>query len=438
MRGIENIRNDLNWAQMEGYSESTTLEDKIAELKNDPNFSGWTDQELEEYASALLARSAGLVNALNLKAIVSSFSKPMDSEWSQYTYEEILQMEDNGVLIPDEFLEWAHSMQSSNVTEYELDTGEASDINDTEGTKSDIGEAGDMGKKNVAKVFNKKVLAQEKIMEEAAQEFEQYSSELDAITDEVNILQNATLQKVQEMINEWEVLDKKINNGEQLTDDEKSRYGQLGVMMTNEVQNSLVQIDNFTADFNELTKLMNTRSKEAKIAQDYAQETAFVGDLITEYESSHNTKMVAGNNQIFDGATGEVGLLKSNAVGKNLAVSSIESGTNLQNVTFNSDQSVKKVSAQIKNLTESINGNETELSQATENGIGIVKEQDNAETNPEENNPDLALTTPQDNKKDKENQNIFIQQEDINDIDTIIKKQQKQAPKIQPQDVIID
>ena len=109
----------------------------------------------------------------------------------------------------------------------------------------------------------------------------------------------------------------------------------------------------------------------------------------------------------------------------------------MQNVTFNSDQSVKKVSAQIKNLTESINGNETELSQATENGIGIVKEQDNAETNPEENNPDLALTTPQDNKKDKENQNIFIQQEDINDIDTIIKKQQKQAPKIQPQDVII-
>ena len=438
MRGIENIRNDLNWAQMEGYSESTTLEDKIAELKNDPNFSGWTDQELEEYASALLARSAGLVNALNLKAIVSSFSKPMDSEWSHYTYAEILQMEDNGVLIPEEFLEWAHSMQSSNVTEYELDTGEASYINDTEGTKSDIGEAGDMGKKNVAKVFNKKVLAQEKIMEEAAQEFEQYSSELDAITDEVNILQNATLQKVQEMINEWEVLDKKINNGEQLTDDEKSRYGQLGVMMTNEVQNSLVQIDNFTADFNELTKLMNTRSKEAKIAQDYAQETAFVGDLITEYESSHNTKMVAGNNQIFDGATGEVGLLKSNAVGKNLAVSSIESGTNLQNVTFNSDQSVKKVSDQIKNLTESINGKETELSQASENGVGVVEEQINTGANAEENNTELALTTPQDNKKDNENQNIFIQQEDINDIDTIIKKQQKQAPKIQPQDVIID
>ena len=208
--------------------------------------------------------------------------------------------------------------------------------------------------------------------------------------------------------------------------------------MTNEVQNSLVQIDNFTADFNELTKLMNTRSKEAKIAQDYAQETAFVGDLITEYESSHNTKMVAGNNQIFDGATGEVGLLKSNAVGKNLAVSSIESGTNLQNVTFNSDQSVKKVSDQIKNLTESINGKETELSQASENGVGVVEEQINTGANAEENNTELALTTPQDNKKDNENQNIFIQQEDINDIDTIIKKQQKQAPKIQPQDVIID
>lgn len=133
-----------------------------------------------------------------------------------------------------------------------------------------------------------------------------------------------------------------------MTQDEKARYGQLGFLMDNEVKSSTVQIENFTTDFDRISKLMQGVSKEAKVAQDYASDTTFTANLITQYESQHNERTVTGSNLIFDGATGVVDLLKSNTIGKNLAVTSVKSGNILQNVTFTSDKSIKKVASQIE------------------------------------------------------------------------------------------
>lgn len=39
-------------------------------------------------------------------------------------------------------------------------------------------------------------------------------------------------------------------------------------------------------------------SKEAKVAQDYASDTNFTANLITQYESQHNKRTVTGSNLI--------------------------------------------------------------------------------------------------------------------------------------------
>lgn len=445
MTSIESIKNIVNSSRYEPYKPSEILQQKIDELKNNPDFADWPDEYIEDYAQSLIMKSNTSINLLNLDASFKKLGKPLDPEWSQYSYEEILQMEDNGVNVPEEFLEWAHSMQSTNTVEYELDTGDVNDINDSEGLSADIGDAGNMGKKNVAKVFNKQVFAQEEILKQCTQEFEQYSSQLDTVSDEAQSIQNNTLKKVQEMMTEWEALDAKVKKGEQLTEDEKSRYGQLGALMSNEVQNSLVQIDNFTSDFDQISKLMRTASKEAKVAQDYANDTSYVGSLLTEYETAHKSRVVVGNNQIFDGATGVVDLLKSNTVGKNLVVESIKSGGDLQDVTFGSDKAIKKVTSQIKTITGNIDSSNAMIGDAVTDGgqadVGAVKtnkEDKPVEPPPTEDNPDVIAQINQNNETEEEQDNVFAQDEDLNNINTILKHQRKQAPKIQPQDVIIN
>lgn len=445
MTSIESIKKIVYPSKYEPYQPSELLQQKIQELKNNPDFANWPDEYIEDYAQSLILKSNTSINLLNLEASFKKLGKPLDPEWSQYSYEEILQMEDNGVNVPEEFLEWAHSMQSTNTVEYELDTGDVNDINDADGLSADIGDAGNMGKKNVAKVFNKQVAAQEEILKQCTQEFEQYSSNLDTVTDDAQTVQNNTLKKVQEMMSEWEALDAKAKKGEQLTEDEKSRYGQLGVLMSNEVQNSLVQIDNFTSDFDQISKLMRSASKEAKVAQDYANDTSYVGSLLTEYETAHKSRVVVGNNQIFDGATGVVDLLKSNTVGKNLVVESIKAGGNLQDVTFGSDKSIKKVSAQIKKITGDIDSSNSSISDIVTDGgqadVGAVKpntEDKPVEPPPTEDNPDVIAQINQNNETEEEQDNVFAQDEDLNNINTILKHQRKQAPKIQPQDVIIN
>lgn len=442
MTSMEALKNYLYQVKLQSPAGNDILQDKITELKNDPAFANWSDIQLEDYARNLIYESNATINSLNLNATFSSLSKPLDPKWSQYSYEEILQMEDNGVLIPEEFLEWAHSMQSTNTVEYELDTGDVNDINDSEGLKANIGDAGNMGKKNVAMVFNKQVKAQEELLKQATQEFEQYSSKLSNATDEAQAIQNTALKQIQDMVNEWQELDNKVKNGDELTDDEQSRYGQLGLMMNNVVQNSSMQIENFTSEFDEISKHMQSASKEAKIAQDYADDTSYVGDLITEYESSHKSRAVVGNNHIFDGATGMVDLLKSNTVGKNLAVTSIKSGGDLKDVTFDSDKSVKKVSSQIKDMIESVDIGNSIMDKRVAQGEDTsaqaitVGDEQTIEPAPTEDNPEIIAQINQNNEAEKEDDNVFTQEEDLNNINVILKRQQKQAPKIPPQDII--
>ena len=61
------------------------------------------------------------------------------------------------------------------------------------------------------------------------------------------------------------------------------------------------------------------------------------------------------------------------------------------------------------------------------------------ETPPAEMTPESETQpVPPVSEEDEQNKNVFAEQEDFNDIDSIIKRQQKQAPEQTPQDIIVD
>ncbi len=418
-----------------------TVDDRVEDLKQDPEFAGLSDEELYDYVDTLISKENQIAMAQFVKGIHQQLGIPADGEWSQYTYEEILQMEDNGVLIPDEVLKWAHSMQASNVSEYELTSEDTSDINDTDSTKNDVGDAGNMGLANVAKVFTKKVVLQEEILDEAEREFSQYSTQLETNSDDALAVQNNALKEIQSMRNEWQRIDSKIKNGDELSADEQARYGELGVLMNNVVNNSTMQISSYMSDFDEISKLMQNASKEAKVAQDYANDTSFTGSLIAEYEAAPKSSVNSKYTHTYTGAAGVVDLIKSNALGKNLSVAAVQLSGHLQNTAFDTDKSIKEVSEKMTQMTGDVDAGSRNISlvvSESESKTSSAKPQ-TEETPPAEMTPESETQpVPPVSEEDEQNKNVFAEQEDFNDIDSIIKRQQKQAPEQTPQDIIVD
>ena len=419
-----------------------TVDDRVEDLKKDPKYAGWTDDELYNYAYKIISSQNASSYAQFMKGIHQQLGLVGDGEWSEYTYEEILQMEDNGVVIPDDVLKWAHSMQASNVVEYEIESGDANDVNDTDSTKSDVGEAGNMGLANIAKVFTKKVVLQESVLAEAEKNFEQYSTQLNIASEDALTVQNNALKEIQAMMNEWQAIDNKVKNGETLSADEQAKYGELGILMNNTVNNSTVQIANYMTDFDEISKLLQTTSKEAKIAQDYANDTSFTGALIAEYEASPKSSASTNYSHVYTGAVGIVDLIKSNAIGKNLSVAAIQQSGHLQNAAFNTDKSIKEVSKIMSNMTDEVDTGSRNISLVvSENANEAVGQEPKKEETPPPQDVTAEgeeLPPPPENEEDDENKNVFAEQEDFNDINSIIKRQQKQAPKQEPQDIIVE
>lgn len=429
MSSIESIKNKVRpslYQKSNDPNSGQALEKKIEELRQNPKFSGWSEVYLRDYAISTLKTYNANINNINHESSYNQLGHPLDVKWSQYSYEEILQMEDSGVSIPEDFLEWAHTMQSSNSVEYQLDTGDSVDENDADGLRADIGDAGNMGMKSVAKVFAKQTQTQEEQITQALKDFEPLSSEMSAVKSEAESVQNNTMQKIQDYMSEWQGLDSKAKRGDQLTVEEKARYGQLGIVMNSEVQNCTVQVDNLTADFDEISKAMAATTKSAKIAQDYAQDTSYVGGLIANYEAKHKSAPVAGSNAIFDGTVGLVGMLQSNAVGKNLAVSAITSGNRLKTISFDANTSIERLTGQMSAVT----------SGATSGRKAIGKEVDDG--NAKADKPMTEIPPPPENaEKPPTEENTLAQEEDPNNINTIIKKDLKEPSNPKTTETIV-
>lgn len=453
---LEAIKHKVNFSQYQKTVDPnapSALEKKVAELRKDPKFSKFNDSELYDYALSCLKNYSTQINAINNEAVFNKLGQPLDPQWSQFTYEEILEMEDNGVKIPEEFLEWAHSMQSENTVEYELDTGDVIEDNDADGLRADIGDAGNMGLKNVAKVFAKQTKTQEDQINQAITEFEPLSANLDSVKSEADSVQNNTMKKIQNMMSEWQVLDTKAKRGEALSEDEKARYAQLGLTMNNEVKSSVVQIENLTVDFDKIAKEMTATSKLAKVAQDYATDTSYIGGLIANYEAKHKSASTGKNQFIFDGTVGVVDLLKSNAVGRNLAMTSITSGNKLKTVSFDADKSIKTITNQMSTISTNTSRGNSNVSTVVDEGIAkadSVAPSDKQETKePDAKEKDTAIL-PEDelmvppeiaemlpaNGEDGDD-NTLAEEENPNSINTILKKNIKGPSKPQPTETIV-
>ena len=306
-----------------------------------------------------------------------------DPNWQGYSYEEIIQMENNGVKIPQEVLLWAHAQQESDIVSYEVIESEA--LNDDNTSTGEISNSSDINAllKN-AQIYTVKSTSAQKTAEEDAERYSELSTQAKKIQSENKNTYKDELDKIAKLTKEWKQLDTKNKNGT-LNSSEKNRYNELSKTINSESNNNNKkeiafnekELDELLLSMSGLTK---KTTENTKIADETIQASEALSNKIKTYNSQQQKYTVQGviSSGPLDSPISETNSFSIESV-------SMEAGKNLEAQTATS----KAI------LTESSNLEVQEFAKEySRNAKEAVKSTNNSTTNSKDK---TDTTTPESN-----------------------------------------
>lgn len=258
-----------------------------------------------------------------------------DPNWQGYSYEEIIQMENNGVKIPQEVLLWAHAQQESDIVSYEVIESEA--LNDDNTSTGEISNSSDINAllKN-AQIYTVKSTSAQKTAEEDAEKYSELSTQAKKIQSENKNTYKDELEKITKLTKEWKQLDTKNKNGT-LNSSEKNRYNELSKTINSENNNNNKKEVAFNEkELDELLSSMSGLSEKTteniKIADETIQASEALSNKIKTYNSQQQKYTVQGviSSGPLDSPISETNSFSIESV-------SMEAGKNLENQSNETD-----------------------------------------------------------------------------------------------------
>ena len=258
-----------------------------------------------------------------------------DPNWQGYSYEEIIQMENNGVKIPQEVLLWAHAQQESDIVSYEVIESEA--LNDDNTSTGEISNSSDINAllKN-AQLYTVKSTSAQKTAEEDAEKYSELSTQAKKIQSENKNTYKEELEKISKLTKEWKQLDTKNKNGT-LNSSEKNRYNELSKTINSESNNNNKKEVAFNEkELDELLSSMSGLSEKTteniKIADETIQASEALSNKIKTYNTSQQTH---NSNGVLDEGSFANPITGTNAF--SIESVSMEAGKNLENQSNETD-----------------------------------------------------------------------------------------------------
>lgn len=258
-----------------------------------------------------------------------------DPNWQGYSYEEIIQMENNGVKIPQEVLLWAHAQQEADIVSYEIIESEA--LNDNNTSTGEISNSSDINTllKN-AQIYTVKSTSAQKTAEEDAERYSELSTQAKKIQSENKNTYKDELDKISKLTKEWKQLDTKNKNGT-LNSSEKNRYNELSKTINSENNNNNKKEVAFNEkELDELLSSMSGLSEKTtentKIADETIQASEALSNKIKTYNTQQQKYTVQGviSSGPLDSPISETNSFSIESV-------SMEAGKNLENQSNETD-----------------------------------------------------------------------------------------------------
>lgn len=359
----------------------------------------------------------------SIEAYAKKSGKILDPQWSGYSAEEIIQMQQNGVNIPQDIVDIANTIMQSQGANLEnsteVDEGDAEEVTEKDTYLELIPKA----KKKIEQCNDNN----EKLSNQIDELLPKTQNESRNFEDKIKN-QKKALEEYEKQLKEWRQLQDKINNGEALTDTEAQRYAELTGMLENKQgKNS----DDMIFDKNEIAKSLNQINILAVLGQDLADETIYIGDMLADYTSDSKYKRTT---QTISQKVGFIGSILSMAQGKTLAKEANKIGNDTMEYSADTIDSVQDIATSI--------GVENSVLSATElqNSDTVSKTTDQAnnvetstQTNPANNEENQEKTAAANENNTSEEDFILndesVQQltEEAGTINTDLQKQTQQA-----------
>lgn len=402
---IESLREQLKHAYYQ-RPKGESLEDRVAHildrLKEDPHYEKCSEDELLGIAASMYTN--GIIENLTvqLEGYVTATGKPMDPVWGQFTYDEILGMANDGVMVPQEFLDWANAMADTDTTSYEIEESASSDSNTASNLEVGTDDTTRVGQQRKLQKFSSKAEQQEELLREKNDELQAQGQDLAVIQSDLEQNQKLTLDKINKISDEFNKLNDKVKNGEPLTDDEMRRYRELGLLLNTQGEELIAQSNNVAADIETLLTQMDDVNKLVEVNKDISRTLENLSLLYSAAEGgkTHSYSYGASNGlNTFGVMEAYSYAAQSMSIASNSGVIGVELDLNSNNLQFkaNSNEEIANTTlARVQALEaqgEEINPDQNTTTRIAENQASPLENEeqqdgvnDETEVRAEENN----------------------------------------------------
>ena len=264
------------------YSKETVEKAKLLKAKYGDKYS---DRKYLEYAKSMtIEEFARHTNSSFQKSLSNQYIQ--DIEWAQFSYEEIIEMENSGYNIPKEVILWARAQQQSDITDYVVISENSAEEDNSEPDKIDNPQQlNTLRTKALEKLAKSEQITEE--MEEATDKYKNSVQNIQTLKTEKEESIKKSQNKFEKDTEEWKNLNSKNELGT-LTDAEKKRFSELSETLNNEQRNfnSEITKNNFEIEefLNDLENIQNLTMESEKIVDDTIQAAK---DL-SKYEKPYN------------------------------------------------------------------------------------------------------------------------------------------------------
>ena len=268
---------------------------------------------------------------INIKYTLDAYAKKnglvLDPQWAVYSAEEIMQMYNNGVVIPQEIVDIANTIvqSKSNVGS----TVEGEDDNEDTTEKEPFLDLIPKAEKKIKKCNENSEKIEDKVEKLLPEKQRKQKSVEKKMED-----QKASLKEYEDYVREWRSLQNKVNNGETLSRSEAVRYAKLtGILEDKNPKDKGLDKMRIAGELNEINIL-------ATLGEKLANETIEIGETLADYTSQTNYKSTKNS------VSGEIGFLRTiiaMANGKNLAEQAVKIGNETKTYTDETQDSVNEI-----------------------------------------------------------------------------------------------
>ena len=304
-----------------------------------------------------ILNKANINTKYTIEAYAKKSGKILDPQWSGYSAEEIMQMVNNGVNIPQDIVDLANTILQTSGANVE-GTDDNTDEGDNTTEKEPYLDLIPKAKKKIEKCNDTTEKINDKVEDLLPEKQKHERNFLNKAKD-----QKKALQEYEEQLREWRSLQNKVNNGEALSDTEAKKYAQLtGMLEDKNTKNS----DNMQFDKNAIARSLNDINILAVLGEKLADETIEIGDTLADYTSQANYKMTA---QTVSHEIGFIGTIMAMAQGKNLAKEANKIGNDTKEYSSDTTKSVGDIADILGVQNSVLSANELQGSDDVENTI---------------------------------------------------------------------